>query len=242
MIRINKLLAAKGIASRRDIDFMITQGRVKVNGKKLEAPGVSIDPAVDKVEVDGLPVNLAGEEHTYLLLNKPVGYLCSRQSQGGAPIVFDLPSLKGFGNNLKYAGRLDRETSGLLVMTTDGDFANRITHPSFEQIKKYHVFTRSRLTAESLSALKSGFAGLEDGTLDYLEVKEMPTSRKLFQYDVWVAEGRNRMVRRIFSAVGHPVEKLERYAIGDLLLSDLAPGSVRELQTNEIIFNKSDLV
>ena len=170
-----------------------------------------------------------------MILNKPIGYLCSRKSQGGDPTVFELPSLRGFDANLKYAGRLDRDTSGLLILTTDGDFANQVTHPSFELPKKYHAGIFTPLNQEAVSTLKSGFDLLEDGELRFLKVRPLgKDQRGLHSYDVVVTEGRNRLVRRIFEAVGYTVEKLERYAIGALSLDGIEPGEFRPISPKEL--------
>jgi 23S rRNA pseudouridine2605 synthase len=226
----------KGVGSRRQIDLWIKNRRIKINNKIVDDLGVKVNPAVDLIAVDNeiIPVHTE-DAPVYLLLNKPCGYLSSHKSQFGTPTIFELPSLHKHKAVLKYAGRLDKETSGLLVLTTDGNLIQKITHPSHQMTKTYRVGLQRKLSPQSMAAMKNGFDDLEDGPVRYLEITKIHLSTEsLYGYDVKVQEGRNRLIRRIFSSLGHKVATLQRIQLGPLKIGSLPLGEARELNEKEI--------
>jgi 23S rRNA pseudouridine2605 synthase len=226
----------KGIGSRRQIDLWIKNRRIKINNEIVEDLGVKVNPAIDLIAVDNeiIPVDTQ-DAPVYLLFNKPCGYLTSHKSQFGTPTIFELPALHKHKSMLKYAGRLDKETSGLLVLTTDGNLIQKITHPSHEMTKTYRVGLKQKLSPQSMRALKNGFNGLEDGPVRFLQVSKIHlSSEDLYGYDVKVQEGRNRLIRRIFSSLGHRVTTLQRIQLGPIKIGNLPLGEARELNEKEI--------
>jgi 23S rRNA pseudouridine2605 synthase len=225
-MRLNKYIAQATGCSRREADEIISSGKVKINGN-LAVLGTKVSEA-DKVLVDNQQLHLP-EHFTYILLNKPVGYTATRKSQDHTPTVYDL--LPDHFNHLKYVGRLDKDSSGLLLLTDDGDFAHQMTHPRYKKAKIYEVKLDRSLTNAELDHLNRGVE-LEDG-LSKLKVSALPTPDSYLpspEYEVRMSEGRNRQIRRTFSAIGLDVVKLHRTQFGDYALEDLAPGKFIEVK------------
>ena len=224
--RLQKTLARAGVASRRASEELIRDGRVRVNGRIITDMGISVDPESDRIEFDSRPLPIPRPPRV-LMLNKPVGYVCtSRISRETAPSVLDLvPTDRRYFS----IGGLDRDTSGLLLLTDDGDLAFRLTHPKHGTRKFYEVETNHRLTDEELAELEEGVM-IDDGLARAVEVKRLPRNR----IRVVLAEGRKHQVRRMIQAVGARVRSLRRSGLGPLRLGDLPEGQWRELTPREI--------
>lgn len=217
LIRLNKALAhAKGIA-RREADELISAGRITINGKTA-ALGARIDIGIDQVTIDGQPVASLAPNYTYLLMHKPVGYVCSRKQQGDIPTIYEL--LPSSYQYLKPVGRLDKDSSGLILLTDDGDFAHRMTHPSFQKTKVYKVTLDTHLAPLHHQMINDHGVNLDDGVSRLqLEREDDDTS-----WIVTMREGRNRQIRRTFDALGYRVTSLHRTDFGPYHLS-LEPGA-----------------
>jgi 23S rRNA pseudouridine2605 synthase len=228
-IRLQKALSQAGIASRRAGENLIARGRVEVNGEVITEQGRRVDPTVDVIRVDGKRVPPQAS-HRYLVLNKPQGVVCAMQDTHGRRTVAEfVPE----GVRLFHVGRLDAETEGLLVLTNDGDFAQRLTHPSYEVPKTYLAEITGEISEATLKKLRAGIE-LEDGPITPDEVKLVQRSGGRSLVRVVLHSGRNRIVRRIFDFLGHPVERLSRLAIGPVRLGTLQSGSTRELTSDEL--------
>jgi len=229
-IRLQKVLAQAGIASRRRSEQLMAEGHVEVNGEIVTQMGARVDPAVDVIRVDGrrLPPRT---DHAYLLLNKPRGIVTSMSDERGRPDLTSL--LADRPERLFHVGRLDTDTSGLLIVTNDGDLAHRLAHPSFEVTKTYVALVEGDVSDAVGARLRAGIE-LDDGPaqVDRFRVKDRSRGRSLVELDLHI--GRNRIVRRILDAVGHPVVELTRTAFGPLRLGGLAVGTTRELSRDEI--------
>jgi len=230
-VRLHKLLAEAGVASRRAAERLIVEGRVRVNGVPVVELGAHADPDHDRVEVDGRPIPRA-EPKRYVLLHKPRGYLTTREDPRGRPRVFDLvPEL---GVRLHPVGRLDYDAEGLLLLTNDGDLTFRLTHPRHGVRRVYQVLVSGRLGPDTLASLQRGVV-LEDGLarVDQARVLgDAPGGRHWIELQL--SEGRYREVKRLCRAVGLVVERLRRVAFGALELGDLREGQWRELGVAEV--------
>ena len=227
MERLHRFLARAGVASRRKCEQLIAAGRVRVNGLTVTVPGSRVDPEHDRIEVDGKPIVLPCK-YTYLLLNKPVGYVSTVRDPQGRPTVMDLVSAQ---ERLYPVGRLDVDSEGLLLLTNDGDLMQRLTHPSYEHEKEYHVCVEGQPTPHTMQRLREGIE-LEDGFTWPAEVTVLRQDSGSTWLRFVIHEGRKRQLRRMCKAVGHPVQRLIRVRIGPLTLGDLMPGQYRSL-TNE---------
>lgn len=229
--RLQKALASAGVASRRACEALIAGGRVEVNGEIVFEMGSRIDPAVDEVRVDGVVVQLDVSKR-YFMLNKPRGVVSTMRDEQ------DRPDLREFTDRVEdrlyNVGRLDTDTSGLLVLTNDGELAHRLAHPSFGVQKTYIAKVRGRVTPAVIQRLRDGIE-LEDGPIAVDAAKLLPggTSRSHSLVEVTLHSGRNRIVRRMLAAVGHPVEELVRRQFGPLHLGTLKHGELRELSSAE---------
>ena len=231
-VRLQKVLAAAGLGSRRRCEELMVSGQVEVNGEIVTQLGVRVDPLRDVIRVDGrrLP---PPSDHAYVVVNKPRGVVSSMADEKGRPDLRSLvPSGEG-GARLFHVGRLDTDTSGLLILTNDGDLAHRLAHPSFEVTKTYVALVRGDLTPAVATRLRDGIE-LDDGpaAVDRIRVKDRSNRRTMVELDLHI--GRNRIVRRMLDHVGHPVIELTRTAFGPLRLGNLAVGSSRELTTAEL--------
>lgn len=226
--RLQKVLARSGVASRRRCEELIAAGRVKVNGETVSTPGSKVDPEHDRIEVDGKLIALP-RRHIYLLLNKPAGYVSTVHDPHGRPAVMDLVDTPA---RLYPVGRLDLDSEGLLLLTDDGDLTQRLTHPSYEHEKEYHVWVDGQPTARTLQRLREGIE-LEDGFTWPAEVTILHQEGDGTWLRFVVHEGRKRQLRRMCAAVGHPVRRLIRVRMGSVTLGDLPPGQYRPLTKEE---------
>lgn len=227
-----------GIASRREAETWITEGRVVVNGQKVTEQGTKITPGVDKIEIDGRVVGGEPPPRVYWMLYKPDEVLTTRQDDFQRTTIYDLPQLKKLPFLVAPVGRLDFRTEGLLLLTNDGELANRLCHPKYKVPRHYHVLISGKLTEQEQSAIRAGVR-LEDGMtercqLSYAEGKNLGASRGSW-YRITVFEGRNRLVRRLFEHFNHKVVRLIRVGFGDIVLpEDLKPGEYRQLKSDQI--------
>ena len=229
MERLHKFIARCGVASRRHAEEMIRDGKVAVNGKAVTRMGVSVDPAKDRVSVEGRRIKPKAAP-TYLLLYKPAGVVSTCDDPQRRKTVLDfLPGKE----RLFPVGRLDFETEGLLLMTDDGELANRLTHPRYQVEKTYLVETAGLLSEEAAAKLRAGVK-LEDGMTQPAKLKIDYFSREASRFSLTIAEGRNRQVRRMCEAVGLPVTYLCRTKMGFLDLKGLVPGGYRRLSAREV--------
>jgi 23S rRNA pseudouridine2605 synthase len=220
MNRLNKYLALQLGISRREADDLIDQGKVMLNGTAARL-GARLNPT-DSVAVNGKPVNETAKTE-YLALHKPVGYVSSRRAQGDNPTIYDLLPPKY--HVLKPVGRLDRDSSGLLLLTNDGDFAYQMTHPKFHKTKAYHVQLDRPLEPIHQQMISDIGVQLEDG-VSKLTVSRFEESGSVETptYEITMHEGRNRQIRRTFAALGYTVTRLQRIHFGRFALGDLKPG------------------
>lgn len=232
-VRLQKVLANAGVASRRVCEDYIVAGRVRVNGRVVTELGTRIDPASDLVDVDGTAIQLDATKR-YIMLNKPTGVVSSMKDEQGRP---DLRRFtKEWDERLYNVGRLDAETSGLLVLTNDGDLAHVLAHPSFGVTKVYIAKVSGRVTAQTIATLTKGIE-LDDGPIAADKARLLDASstgeRGTSLVELTLHSGRNRIVRRMMAAVGHPVVELVRRQFGPLHLGTLPAGRARELTTVE---------
>lgn len=227
--RLQKVLAATGLASRRECEQIILDGRVSVNGRKVDSLPVLVDPEVDKIAVDGRP--LRAERKVYFLLHKPKGVHCTNYDPDGRPRAVDL--LGGVRERVFPVGRLDADTTGLLLMTNDGELAQQLTHPRHGIPKTYRAHVNGRVTAEQLEDLRKG-VWLAEGKTRVSEATIIHAARDQSVVEVTLREGRNREVRRILAKIGHAVRRLIRIRIGPLSLRGLGPGEFRPLSSSEV--------
>lgn len=237
MERLQKVLAHAGIASRRHCEELIMQGKVQVNGQVVRELGTKVDPTKDKILVEGRPVRT--EQHVYLMLNKPTGVITSVSDPRGRRVVTDL--LRGLKERVYPVGRLDYNTSGLLLLTNDGELANKLAHPSYEIDKVYRAWVKGVPTADKLGMLARGIM-LEDGMTSPGEARLLKRDQGRALLEITIHEGRNRQVRRMCEAIGHPVLELERVRLGFLTLEGLATGQFRPLTSEEVSRLKQGLV
>ena len=233
-IRLQKILSMAGISSRRAAEDLIRQGRVSVNGRTVSELGTKADPAADDVRVDGRRVK-GPERHRYLLLNKPKGYVSTRADPQRRPTVLDL--LPAVREHVYPVGRLDFDSTGLLLLTNDGELAVRLTHPRHEIEREYRAWVLGVPDARDLERLRRGVSIEGRPTAPaVIEIRDHGRGRRAGQslLAFTIREGRNRQVRRMCEAIGHPVVDLERVRIGPLTDARLKPGQVRELTADEV--------
>ncbi|KON87183.1 pseudouridine synthase [Sporosarcina globispora] len=230
MERVQKVIAHAGVASRRKAEELMAEGRVKVNGKTVKELGVKVSPS-DRIEVDGIPVER--EEPVYFLLYKPRGVISAVSDDKGRKVVTDF--FEGIKQRIYPVGRLDYDTSGILILTNDGEFANLLMHPSNEIEKVYVAKVKGIPSKESMKTLQRGVV-LEDGKTAPAKTKllSMDKKKQTAIVEISIHEGRNRQVRRMFEAIGHPVLKLKRERYGFLTLQGLSAGDARELTAHEV--------
>jgi pseudouridine synthase len=226
---LERVLSKAGLGSRTEARGWIGQGRVRVNGKIVQSPDHWVDFERDRVTVDGRQVRAAAR--IYVLLYKPKGYITSRTDPEGRPTVYAL--IQDVGAWLSPVGRLDRDTSGLLILTNDTQFAERLTNPDFKVSKTYHVKCADLLDDEQIARLRAGVE-LSDGPTRPATVSRLRDSGKHTHLEIIISEGRNRQVRRMLEAVGSKVRELVRVAIGDLRIGDLPIGKWLHLRAEEV--------
>lgn len=228
-MRLQKFLAHAGVASRRAAEELIVRGKVRVNGKIVRELGTSVTET-DRVDVSGTRIELKNEP-TYLVLHKPVNVMTTMRDPEGRRTVADLVP-KGLPRVVPV-GRLDYDTSGVLLLTNDGELANVLTHPRFGVEKTYRAVVKGRLLPDEIHRLQSG-VWLEEFKAAGAAVRVVATRRDSSVLDITIHEGKNRQVRRMFDAVGHPVVALARLRFGPLRLGDLPPGQTRPLTAREL--------
>lgn len=226
---LDRVLSKAGLGSRSDARQWIGAGRVRVNGKVVRTPDHWVDLERDRVTLDGEPVRAS--QPLYLVLYKPKGFLTTRRDPQGRPTVYDL--LKNLGQWVAPVGRLDQDTSGLLLMTNDTQFAEHVTNPQSKVPKTYLVKASMLLTDEQLDRLRQGVM-LKDGPTRPAQVRRIRDSAKFTHFEITITEGRNRQVRRMVEALGGKVLKLVRTAIGPLQIGDLQVGRWRPLTPAEV--------
>lgn len=229
-VRLQKVLAAAGIASRRASESLIDEGRVEVNGRVVTEQGVRVDPERDVVRVDGSRIP-PPRHHLYVVFNKPRGVVTTMDDPEGRPTLADY--LAGRKERLFHVGRLDTDTEGLLILTNDGDFAHKLAHPSYEVPKTYLAEVTGVVTPATIKQLRTGVE-LDDGPLVPSSVKLVSTARDRSLVRLTLHEGRNRVVRRTMESVGHPVRRLSRTGIGPVRLGSLGTGELRDLTRDEL--------
>lgn len=233
-MRLNKYLADCGVDSRRNCDEIIAQGRVKVNGKTVTRLGVDVDPENDSVSMDGRRLRQKRRD-VYVMLHKPKGVVCTAKDDKGRKTVLDLVDVKA---RLFPVGRLDYDTEGLLLLTTDGQLAQTLTHPSHHIPKIYVARIFGELSEEEEKSLEKGV--LLDGALTQpASVKVVEKDDRTSRIEITIFEGRNRQVRRMLESVGKDVEFLKRVSVGELRLGGLSRGKYRFLTEKEINYLKS---
>lgn len=233
MMRVQKYLSRAGHCSRREGEDLMRQGRVRVNGEVCRELGAKVDPESDTVEVDGRPIDLP-EQFTYVAIFKPEGYVTTLDDPRDRPTVVDL--LDDDRPRLWPVGRLDQDSSGLLLMTDDGRLTHRLTHPSFEARKRYRVTVSDELREgdPEITRLRDGIR-LDDGYVtEPAEVEILDRGDGQTVLEVILTEGKNRQIRRMIDAVDREVDDLRRVAVGPLELGDLEPGDARELEPDDI--------
>lgn len=231
-MRLNKYLASAGVASRRECDKLILEGKVAVNGR-VAALGLEVNPD-DEVTVNGNKVVLKKNE--YYLLNKPKGYICSVSDDKGRKTVMDLmPS--GVGR-IYPVGRLDYDSEGLLIMTTDGELAQKLTHPSNEVPKTYLVKIEGTLTESDLNPIRSGLE-IDGYVTKKCKAHIVETNKAYTKVHITITEGKNREIRKMFAAIGKEVTLLKRIKIGEITLRGLDRGAYRKLSPAEVAYLNS---
>jgi 23S rRNA pseudouridine2605 synthase len=229
-VRLQKVLAAAGVGSRRACEALIEAGRVSVDGVPVTAMGIRIDPATAIVRVDGARINVR-DDLVYLALNKPRGVLSAMADDRGRPTVADIVAERS--ERLFHVGRLDADTEGLLLLTNDGELAHRLMHPAFGVSKAYLATVPGPIGRDVTRRVRAGVE-LEDGPVAVDSWRVVQSSGDRAIVEVVLHEGRNRIVRRLLDAVGHPVQRLVRTAIGPVQLGNLKAGTVRDLTRGEL--------
>ncbi|MBW4698029.1 MAG: rRNA pseudouridine synthase [Aphanocapsa lilacina HA4352-LM1] len=232
-IRLQKLLAEHGIASRRRAEALIVSGQVCVNGTVVDRLGTRVDPQIDLIEVSGKPLHCA-PPLLYILLHKPVGWLSTCFDPRGRRTVLDLvPAEWRTGQGLHPVGRLDCDSSGALIVSNDGEFTFRLTHPRHQLPKTYRVWVRGRPAAAALGRWRSGVVLEGQRTLP-AAVTVVGRAAEATELEIVLVEGRNRQIRKVAELLGHPVERLHRTAIGPVALAGLPLGAHRLLSASQI--------
>lgn len=225
MERLQKFLASSGIASRRACEELISKGKIKVNGEVVSSLGTKIEPDKDKIEYNGKEI-VRKNKKIYIKLNKPEGYITSCRSNEG-PTVFEF--LKGINERIFPIGRLDKDTSGLLLLTNDGDLALKLSHPRYEHEKEYECETEKIITEDQVEKLRNG--------IDLVEGKTLPAKIKKtgpYSFKIIIKEGKNRQIKRMVRIVGNRIKKLKRIRIVDITLGNLPESKWRLLDAKEL--------
>ncbi|MEX2112957.1 MAG: pseudouridine synthase, partial [Pirellulales bacterium] len=226
--RLQKILAAAGLGSRRHCEELILAGRVEVDGQVVSTLGAKADPHAQRIRVDG--VVLAQPRREYFMVHKPQGVVSTSRDPSGRPRVIDLvPS----SERLFTVGRLDMSSEGLILVTNDGELANRLSHPRYGVEKTYHVEVAGTIERDELNRLRKG-AHLAEGFARVIAARIRHSYKQSTQLEIVLGEGRNREIRRILARAGHKVLRLKRVALGPLRLAELPPGAVRPLSRDEL--------
>ena len=233
--RLQKYIAGSGVTSRRKAEELILSGLVKVNGITVTELGTKIDPDKDVVTVDNKIISEV-REHIYIKLYKPEGYVTTVKDQFNRKTVLDLIDIK---DRIYPIGRLDYSTSGLLLLTNDGDLANKLMHPRYHIFKTYIAETEGRISDESIKNLKTGVM-IDSGKTAPAKVKLLKYMNNKSLVQISIYEGKNRQVRKMLESVGHSVRSLKRVSFGEINLDDLTVGSWKYLSREEIVFLKGN--
>lgn len=228
-MRIQKFLSRAGVASRRKAEVLVLDGRVRVNGTVLTELGTTVDPTLDRIEVDGTPVELS--EARWIRFHKPAGVLCTADDTHGRRTIYDV--LPDEYSSLRYVGRLDLETEGLLLLTNDGDVANRLQHPRHQVEREYEVCVEGVPSKKDIVRLRAGVL-LDDGLARPVRVEIAAPAKERGNLKLVMTEGRKREVRRLMYAVGFPVVTLKRVRFGPVKLGDLPPGEWEGLSSHDV--------
>ncbi|HDQ03314.1 MAG TPA: rRNA pseudouridine synthase [Deltaproteobacteria bacterium] len=228
--RLQKIISAAGIASRRRAEEMIASGRVSVNGEVVKELGSKANAVKDVIRVDGKVIS-AEKTNLYIALNKPAGYVTTLHDPQNRPTVVDL--LSGVPERVYPAGRLDYDSAGLLLLTNDGDFAQKVQHPSYQIPKVYRVKIQGRLLAEDLKKIRDGIR-LDDCIFRPEQIQVEKVNPRSCWLQLTLREGKNRIIRRGFEAAGWRVSRLERKSIGPVHIGTLKEGLWRNLTTKEV--------
>ena len=232
-IRLQKFMADSGIASRRKCEELILQGKVQVNGKQITELGTKINPEKDVVEFENKIINNENKKYVYILLNKPIGYVTTAKDQFGRDTVLDLVKVK---ERIVPVGRLDMYTSGALILTNDGDFVNKVTHPSHEINKTYNVTVKGIVTDENVKTLESGVI-IDDNYKTkpaIVKILKIDKEKKISRIQITIHEGKNRQIRKMCKAIDKNVLALHRAKIGELTVKNIPLGKWKFLNKNEI--------
>ena len=236
-VRIQKAMAEAGVGSRRACEQMIEEGRVSVNGRAVTELPAWVDPSEDKIEVDGrlVPRQRRRPSRLYLLVHKPRGVICTNADPQGRKRAIDLVP---HADRLFCVGRLDADSTGMIILTNDGQLTQKLTHPSHEVAKTYHVVIKGQLTADEVDRLREGIfltdkAG-RSARAHASKVRLIDSNHDRSRLEITLREGRNREIRRILARLGHPVKKLKRIAIGPVALKGVGVGQWRELSRAEV--------
>jgi 23S rRNA pseudouridine2605 synthase len=229
-VRLQKVLAAAGVGSRRYAEILIGAGRVRVDGDVVESQGMRVDPETAVIHVDGVRIPTAAGVAVYVM-NKPTGMHTTMSDQHGRPCVGDL--VEDLPERVFHVGRLDAETSGLLLLTNDGELANRLTHPSHGVPKTYLARVAGPVKSPVLKRLRAG-VDLDGRDVEIESVRVVSTHRDDVLVELVIHEGRKHVVRRVLDEVGHPVKDLVRTQVGPIHLGGLRPGQLRPLTTKEL--------
>ena len=228
-MRLNKFLASAGVASRRKCDQLIQEGLISVNGKVVNELGTIINEKKDKVFYEGRQI-LLPSSFVYIKLNKPKGYACTAKDEKGRKTIYDLLPQ---GERLFSIGRLDYDTEGLIILTNDGDFANKVAHPRYSVDKEYHVTIEGQIKESELAVLRKGVV-IDGERMPSAKVEFLSSDGKTTKLSVVIDEGMNRQVRRMFEAIGKTIKLLKRVRIGNVKLGGVKRGDFRDLTTQEL--------
>ena len=232
-IRLQKFLAECGIASRRKCEELILEGKVTVNGETITLLGTKVNPDKDVVTYNGKEVKLSKEEYVYILLNKPIGYVTTSKDQFQRDCVLDIVKVK---ERVVPVGRLDMYTSGALILSNDGDFVYKITHPKHEITKTYTVTLKGIVSKQDIEKLENGVE-IDDGYITrpaQARIMKIDKEKDISRVEIIIHEGKNRQVRKMCEAIGKKVLALHRAKIGNLGVKDLKIGQWRFLKKNEV--------
>jgi len=228
-MRINKFISGNSKYSRRKADELIKQGKVFLNNKKIQTPGIQINPEKDTIKINNQTIKKTSKKE-YLALNKPQNYITTRNDELNRKTVMSLlPKI----SNLKPIGRLDKDTEGLLLFSNDGEFINYLTHPKFQCEKEYLVKIKGQISNKEKQKLENGII-IDNKKTNKAKIKITKTDNSATELKIIITEGRKRQIRKMFASIGHPVKYLQRIRIGKIKLKSLAEGKYRKLTSQEI--------
>ena len=228
-MRLNKFLSNSGVASRRKCEEIILEGKVFVNGKAVTELGTVINEKKDKVTIEGKPIKLPSS-FVYIKLNKPKGYACTAKDEKGRKTIYDLVQCE---ERLFSIGRLDFDTEGLIILTNDGDFSNKVAHPRYNMEKEYRVTVEGEVKESELAVMRKGVV-VDGERMPSARVEWLSYEKGFTKVSVVIDEGQNRQVRRMFEAIGKTIKLLKRVRIGGVKLGGLSRGEYKDLTEEEL--------